>query len=291
MGNKKVGLIGIGKMGKPMSLHLLEAGFDVIVFDVVDANVEDSVKAGANKAESVKEIARNSDVIILSLPNIPVMEQVVGGAEGLISEGIEGKVIIDTTTATMESAKKCSQWVSKKGATFLDAPITGGVVGAEKGQLKFFVGGDQQALEANLDVFSAMGEATLIGESGHGQVGKMICQMIGSAKILMAIEAAGFAMHLGVDADKVNETLSNNGKGPMDNVLHCLKSDDFNDEGYLTQRSKDIDYCLDEASRSHTFLPITAAMQQIFNIARMKGLGDMDNEAIIKLYEEWTDAK
>lgn len=287
MGSKKVGMIGIGKMGKPMSLLLIKAGFNVTVFDVVTANMEESVKAGAIQADSVGEVARKADVIVLSLPNIPVTEHVVAD---IIAEDIEGKVILDTTTATMEVSKKMNKLVSHQGGTFLDAPITGGVAGAEKGILRFFVGGDSKAFEEQQDVFTAMGQATLIGEIGHGQVGKMICQMIGSAKILMAIEAAGFAMHIGVDVDKINETLANNGKGPMDNVLNCLKTGEFNNEGYLTQRSKDIDYCLEEASKSHTFLPITAAMQQMFNIARMKGLGDMDNEAIIKLYEEWIEA-
>lgn len=280
---KTVGFIGIGKMGLPMVRHLLRKGYAVVAYDIAPANLQGAVSEGAQPAASEAEAVAQAEVTVLSLPNVPVLEAVVGKLERL---DLTGKTIIDTTTSTMKASADLAARVAARGGTMLDAPITGGTAGAERAALSFFVGGDAAAYEAHRDVLAAMGTSFVrIGESGHGQVGKMVCQMIGSVGMCITAEAMGMAAQLGVDIRKVNEAFGEHRPGLLDRMVQLLDETDLGDEGYMAQRSKDIDYCVEEAARHKCYIPVTHAMNQVYTLARLQGLGDAYPTALFKVWE------
>ncbi len=246
---KRLGVIGLGKMGRPIARNLLQAGFPLIVFDVATKPVEELVSAGVTRGASVRDVVGNSDVIVLSLPDPAALQAVVLGEQGLTSGSLDGKTIIDTSTVTLQAALEGARAVEERGGKMLDAPVTGGVWGAEQGKLAFFVGGDEPTFEQQRDVFAALGSPTLIGPPGHGQVGKMVCQMLGSVTYAVNAEALALCDNLGVDAAKVAKAF--NGGQRLGKMVELRRSGEIGTEGYTAQRGKDID-CASRRRRNAT---------------------------------------
>jgi diadenosine tetraphosphate (Ap4A) HIT family hydrolase len=160
----------------------------------------------------------------------------------------------------------------------LDAPVTGGVWGAEQAKLAFFVGGGEQAFERQRDVFAALGTPTHIGPNGNGQIAKMVCQMLGSVTYAVNAEALALCDNLGVDAARVAASFS--GGQRLGRMVELRQSGQIGSEGYTAQRGKDIDCAVEAAAQSQTFIPVTSAVHQVFNLARLAGLGAADPDAL-----------
>lgn len=205
---EKIGFIGIGIMGKPMTLNLLKAGYSVLAYDINQHALSEVVKQGAVKANSPKEIAAQSEVVITMLPDSPDVEAVVFGKNGVI-EGIRpGELFIDMSTIAPETSIKVHKSLAEKGVEALDAPVSGGEVGAKAGTLSIMVGGNKAAFERALPIFQALGKNIVhIGEAGAGQVTKACNQIIVGMTIQGVAEAMTLAKKAGVDIEKVREAL------------------------------------------------------------------------------------
>lgn len=280
---KRVGVIGLGKMGRPMAQNLLRSGFDVCVYDVADAPVQELAAAGGVPVPSPHAAIEYSEAVVLSLPDVVVLRQVMRGHKGLLKADLAGKTIIDTTTATAQAAVELAEEVAARGGWMLDSPVTGGVWGAQNASLRFFVGGNEGAFAAQHDIYDALGRAVYIGANGHGQIGKMVCQMIGSVEYAVAAEALAFAENAGADANRIAQVF---GEG---HILHRMlsrrESGDLGHEGYTAQRGKDIDYAVEEATRSGSDIPVTRAIKAVFDAARDRGLGQCDPLALFLLWQ------
>lgn len=281
---KRIGVIGLGKMGRPIARNLLKAGFPLTVFDRESQSVRQMAESGGMQGASPRDVANHSDVVLLSLPHPAALKAVVLGQDGLASALLNDKTIIDTSTVTLQVARECAEAIEKQGGQMLDAPVTGGVSGAEQGKLSFFVGGTVETFEQQGDIFSVLGTPTYIGPTGHGQVAKMVCQMLGSVTYAVNAEALALCDALGVDAAKVAVAFS--GGQRLGKMVELRQSGAIGSEGYITQRGKDMDCVLEAAVQSHTFMPVTRAVHQVFNLARLAGLGDADPDALFLVWEK-----
>ncbi|WP_421827459.1 2-hydroxy-3-oxopropionate reductase [Larkinella sp.] len=204
---QKIGFIGLGIMGKPMALNLIKAGYPVSVLEKSSAAGE-LVEAGATAFPGNKALAQNTDIIITMLPDSPDVEQVVSGPDGVL-EGIRpGALFIDMSTIAPSTARTIHQQMQEKGVEALDAPVSGGQVGAVSASLSIMVGGSEAAFQRALPVFQAMGKnIVLIGEPGAGQTTKACNQMIVGITIQAVAEAFTLAKKAGVDLEKMREVL------------------------------------------------------------------------------------
>ena len=204
---EKIGFIGLGIMGKPMALNLLEAGYELLVLETNRAAPE-LEEAGAKSLSTSKAIAEQADFVITMLPDSPQVEEVVFGEAGVL-EGIrEGAVFIDMSTIAPSTAKNIYEKMKEKGVEALDAPVSGGQVGAETGSISIMVGGSEEAFEKALPLFEVMGKnMVLIGDAGAGQMTKACNQMIVGMTIQAVAEAFTLAKKAGLDLAKMREAL------------------------------------------------------------------------------------
>jgi 2-hydroxy-3-oxopropionate reductase len=205
-----VGFIGLGLMGKPMARNLLKKGFSVIVHSRSRGPVEEVVKDGAKTAGSPAEVARNAKFIITMLPDGPDVEKVLEAENGVFSAMGKGTVIVDSSTIAPATARRLAARAKELGASMLDAPVSGGEIGAIDGTLTFMVGGDAAALEAVRDILSAMGKPDRIvhvGDSGAGQICKACNQIVLGGTMAVVAEAIAMSRKAGVDPMKVRAAL------------------------------------------------------------------------------------
>jgi 2-hydroxy-3-oxopropionate reductase len=204
---EKIGFIGLGIMGRPMSLHLLNGGHEVTVLES-SSSAEILSAAGAKLVRTPKEVAENSDVIITCLPDSPEVEAIVLGPDGVIEGLSEGKLFIDMSTIAPATALSVYQALSEKGVEALDAPISGGEGGAKSASLSIMVGGAQAAFDRALPIFEKMGKnIVLIGDAGSGQVTKACNQIVVGMTIQAVAEALTLAKKANVDVAKVRAAL------------------------------------------------------------------------------------
>jgi len=177
MSNERIGFVGLGMMGLPMAKNLVEAGYTVTVFDLDAGAIEEAQGFGASPASTGAEVAAQSDIIITMVPDSPHVEAAIAGNGGII-EGIRAEsVVIEMSTILPETGKRMAELLAEKGADFVDAPVTGGVAGAEAGSMSILVGGDAEAFERTLPVLSILGgDITHMGPVGAGQFPSFTCK-------------------------------------------------------------------------------------------------------------------
>lgn len=205
-----IGFIGLGLMGKPMALNLRKKGFDVIVHNRSRSAVEALVAAGASPAGSPAEVARTARVIVTMLPDSPDVERVMEDDNGVFRAMARGTVVVDSSTIAPATARRLAARATELGSSFLDAPVSGGEIGAIDGTLTFMVGGDAAALESVRDVLSAMGKPERIvhvGDSGAGQICKVCNQIVLGGTMSVVAEAIALSRKAGVDPMKVRAAL------------------------------------------------------------------------------------
>jgi 2-hydroxy-3-oxopropionate reductase len=208
--SQTVGFIGLGLMGKPMARNLLKKGFSVIVHNRSQGAMDELVKEGATAAGSPAEVARGATIIMTMLPDGPDVEKVLEGDKGVFGAMSKGTVIVDSSTIAPAIAKRLAARAKELGAQLLDAPVSGGEIGAIDGTLTFMVGGDAAALESVRDVLSAMGKPERIvhvGDSGAGQICKVCNQIVLGGTMSVVAEAIALSRKAGVDPMKVRAAL------------------------------------------------------------------------------------
>ena len=285
----KVGFIGLGIMGKPMAKNLVKAGYDLIVYDIVDAAVKELGETGAQTAASIAEVAQAADVIVTMLPNSPHVKEVVLGAGGVLENAKEGTIVVDMSSISPIASQEIAAECSKKGVTLLDAPVSGGEPKAIDGTLAIMVGGDEAAFKKVEEMLLKMGSsAVLVGGIGSGNVAKLANQIIVALNIAAMSEAMVLATKNGVDPEKVYNAIRGGlaGSTVLDAKMPMVLSGNFNPGFRIELHIKDLQNALDCAHAVNSPIPLTAEVMEIMQALKVAGMEKNDHDAIIRHYEK-----
>ncbi len=284
----KVGYIGLGLMGKSMARNIHKAGFPVVVYNRSRGSVDELAGEGATPASSAKEVAEQVDVVFTNLPDSPDVEQVVLGKDGIIEGAHEGLIYVDNSTIKPATARMVAEKLAEKGVLALDAPVSGGDIGAKNGTLTIMVGGDEGALEKIRPVLEAMGKKiTLIGGPGTGQIAKAANQIMVAAQMVAMGELMVFARKAGADPRKVIEAIKGGAAQCWTLDVKPPRLFDGNRQpGFKAQmQAKDLNIIMESARQYGVPLPSAAVHAQLFNAMVEQGWGDLDNSAVIAIFE------
>lgn len=285
----KVGLIGLGIMGKPMAKNILKAGYDLTVFDLNTSNMEEVAAAGAKKAASVQEIGANCDVILTMLPNSPHVKSVMLGEGGVIETIREGCVFIDMSSINPLASKEIAAALAKKGVRMLDAPVSGGEPKAIDGTLSFMVGGDQDLFDEYKPLLSSMGASVVrCGDIGAGNTTKLANQVVVALNIAAVSEAFMLAEKAGVDPHLVFDAIKGGlaGSTVMNAKAPMILEGNFKPGFRIDLHIKDLANALDTGHDVGAPLPLTAAVMEMLQTLRADGCGSDDHSGIAKYYEK-----
>jgi 2-hydroxy-3-oxopropionate reductase len=280
----KIGFIGLGVMGRPMAQHLIEAGHELYLHRVKPISAH-LVEAGATACDTASDVARSADIIILMLPDTPDVEAVLFGENG-VAEGLgSGKLVIDMSSISPLATKDFAARVEALGCDYLDAPVSGGEVGAKAASLTIMVGGRSEVFERAKPLFEKMGKnITLIGGVGDGQIAKVANQIVVALNIQAVSEALRFSKKAGADPAIVRQALM--GGFAASRVLEVhgerMINETFDPGFRIRLHHKDLSLALDSARLLELMLPNTAMVQQLMNAALAKGLGEKDHSALIE---------
>ena len=284
-----VGFIGLGIMGKPMAKNLIEAGHELVVFNRTQSKAEELAGDGATVAGSPREVAEQSDVIITMLPDSPQVEEVLVGEDGVL-EGIkEGALVVDTSTISPVVTEELAAKVKEKGASMLDAPVSGGDVGAIEGTLSIMVGGSEEDFERARPLFEAMGKTvTHVGETGAGQVAKAANQIVVALTIEAVSEALVLGSKGGVAPEKILDVLGGGlaGNKVMEVKREKMLTHSFDPGFRIELHHKDLGIALAAGREYGVTLPVTAVVDQMLQELKMRGRGDRDHSALLTLIED-----
>ena len=285
----RIGFVGLGIMGAPMARNLIGAGYSLKVYNRSDRpRVQEVVDAGGERVATPKEAAAGSQVVITIVTDTPDVEAVILGENGVIEGVEEGATVIDMSTVSPRVTREIAAALKEKGVGMLDAPVSGGDVGAQQGTLSIMVGGEQQVFDECLPVFEAMGKnINLIGGNGAGQVTKL-CNQIGVAVANLAMaEALMLAAASDLDVKKVVDAISGGAAGSwqLTNLGPRVLQGDF-DPGFMVRlQQKDLKLVLESANDVKLALPAVSIAHQYFNIVERMGCADEGTQALIKAYE------
>ena len=286
---KAVGFVGLGIMGAFMAGNLLEAGHELVVYNRTRTKAERLAQRGARVADSPREVAEGSEVVITMLPGPPQVEEVVAGDGGLLEGAREGSLIIDMSTSSPILAQELARAARNKSVGMLDAPVSGGDVGARDGTLSIMVGGEVDDFERARPLFRVMGETVVhVGGVGAGQVVKACNQIVVALVIEAIAEALVLGSKAGVDPDRVVEVLSG---GLASNKVLEVKgekflSHEFAPGGKVEYHRKDLGIALEAGREYEVTLPVAAFVDQMFGVLEAKGRGGWDHSALLTLLEE-----
>lgn len=293
---KKVGVVGLGAMGGPMAKNLLKAGFPLFVFDINKAAVEDLVNDGAIPANSGKEAAQNCEVVITILPACAHVKAAVLGPEGILEGMSQGKTLIDMSSIAPTTTKMLAEEAAIIGVKMIDAPVSGGTVGAEKGTLTIMVGGPKEVMEEHLDVLQAMGQNIKhLGPIGMGEAVKMVNQILVGVNMLALAEAFVLGVKAGADPEvmfEVIRTSAGNSFMADSRLPHYVFPGDFEKPGFaLDLLKKDLGLAVDTAKELNVPVPATSLAYQLYTAVSSVGRGKLDSSAIFTLFEDLAGVK
>ena len=289
-----IGFIGLGIMGKPMAKNLLKAGHTLVVYDILDAPVQELVLSGATAGSSPKDVASQTGLIITMLPNSPHVKEAVLGKDGVIEGAQPGSVLVDMSSIAPLASRQVAAELAKKGIEMLDAPVSGGEPKAIDGTLAIMVGGSSAVFENVKDVLLKMGaSAVLCGDIGAGNVTKLANQVIVALNIAAMSEAFVLATKAGVDPERVFDAIKGglagstvlNAKAPM--VLNGNYKPGFRIELHI----KDLQNALDTAHETTTPIPLTAQVMEMMQALKVDGKQTDDHGGLIQFYEKITGVK
>ncbi len=291
---KRIGFIGLGLMGSGMSMNLLKAGFPVTVWNRTRSKMKPLLDAGAKGAGSPSEVAERSDIVIDIVTDSADVEEVLLGPSGVIRGARAGTTVIDMSTISPSVTKRIAQELEKKGVKMLDAPVSGGDIGARKGTLSIMVGGDPEVFNECLPILEAMGKTiTLVGGNGMGQTVKLCNQILVGMNMLGVAEALMFASKAGVDLEKAHAAVSGGAAGSWqltNNGVKLLKGDlepGFKVKDYL----KDLRLIMETAADVNMPLLGTSVVQQMYRSLDAEGLRQKGTQAVIRAVEKLAETK
>ena len=286
---EKVGFVGLGIMGAAMAGNLLEAGYELVVHNRARTKAAQFAQHGALVADSPREVAEGSNTIITMLPGPPQVEEVVAGEDGLLEGAREGSLIVDMSTSSPVLARELARTAGERGVRMLDAPVSGGDVGAREGRLSIMVGGEEDDFERARPLFEVMGATVVhVGEAGAGQVVKACNQIVVALVIEAVCEALVLGSKAGVAPHRVVEVLAG---GLAANKVLEVKSEkflshEFTPGGKVEYHRKDLGIALAAGREYGVTLPVTALVDQMFGILEARGRHGWDHSALLSLIEE-----
>lgn len=286
----KIGLIGLGIMGKPMAKNLLKAGYELVVNDRNQASIDEVVAAGASYATQA-EIGESCDVVLTILPNSPQVKEVMLGDDGVAAHMKAGSTFIDMSSINSVASKEIAAVLEAKGIDMLDAPVSGGEPKAIDGTLSFMVGGKQEVFDKFKDLLGAMGASVVrCGDVGAGNTTKLANQIIVACNIQALAEALTLAQKAGVDPELVFQAIRGGlaGSTVMEAKAPMMIAGNDKPGFKIDLHIKDLNNALDCAHTVGSPLPMTAAVQEVMQWLHNNGCGQNDHSAIAKYYEKLT---
>ena len=290
----QIGFIGIGVMGRPMTLNLLKAGHDVTIYarHPQKPEVQEVLKAGARLAPSSRAVAIASEIVITMVPNSAQVEEAVAGSNGILDGARKGLIIIDMSTISPTMSRKMAEAAEAKGAHFLDAPVSGGSQGAEQGTLTIMVGGQHAIFERVLPVLEAMGKKeniVYVGPSGSGEIIKIVNNMLVGTIAAATAEAFVLGVKAGVDVDAMAKIIgmSTGASWQLSNQFPLRAFNGSFNPGFMTDLlHKDLGLALDLAAENQTLVAMTSLARQLYEMARAGGYGHDDYTVLLKVLEQ-----
>jgi len=285
----KIGFIGLGIMGKPMAKNLIKAGFPLTVWNRTASKMKELIEMGANGASSPKEVAEKSNVIITMLTDSPDVEEVILGPSGVIEGVKRGSIVIDMSTISPKVARKIASKLAEVGVEMLDAPVTGGEIGAINATLSIMVGGNYETFQKCLPIFQALGKrVTYMGPHGNGQITKLCNQIICVINIQAVCEGLILAAKAGLDLDKFLEVVTGGAANSwmLSNLGPKMIKGDMEPGFKIATQQKDLRLVFETAAELKVPLPATSLVQQMFRTVEAEGLSEKGTQALIKAMEK-----
>ncbi|MBM4448291.1 MAG: 2-hydroxy-3-oxopropionate reductase [Chloroflexi bacterium] len=289
-----LGFIGVGIMGKPMASHLMDAGHKVHIYDVVAAPVKELAAKGAVACGTCKEVAEKADTVFMMVPDTPDVEAALFGKNG-VSEGVKkGSIVVDMSSISPIATKEFAKKLAAKGVEMLDAPVSGGQVGAQNATLSIMVGGKAAIFNKVKPYFELMGKNIVhIGGNGDGQTCKVANQIVVGETIMAISEALLFASKAGADPSKVREALLGGFAQSRILDLHGKRIIErtFQPGFRIRHQQKDLNNALQGARSLGMSLPGCAIAQELFNVLAAQGDSDLDHSALVLALEKMANHK
>ncbi len=283
----KIGFIGLGIMGTPMAAHLIKAGHEVFLYSIPSIP-EALVKAGGKACANSREVAQRGDIVIIMVPDTPHVQSVLFDANGVASGLSAGKSVVDMSSISPIATKDFAKRINALGCEYLDAPVSGGEVGAKAASLTIMVGGPEQAFDRVLPLFQLMGKnITRVGGNGDGQTTKVANQIIVALNIAAVGEALVFASKAGADPAKVRQALMGGFAASRILEVHGERmiKRTFNPGFRIGLHQKDLNLALQGARALGVSLPGTANAAQLMQACAAHGFGDSDHSALVRALE------
>jgi 2-hydroxy-3-oxopropionate reductase len=290
----KVGYIGLGIMGKSMARNILNAGFPLVVHNRSRAAVAELVAEGAIEALSPREVAAQVDVVFTNLPDSPDVEMVVLGKDGVIDGANQGLIFVDNSTIKPVTARYIAKILGEKGVRCLDAPVSGGDIGAKNGTLAIMVGGPAEALMKVMPIFNVVGKTiTHVGDSGAGQIAKAANQVMVAAQMVAMGELLILARKAGANPEKVVAAIQGGAAQcwALDVKPERLFAGNRNPGFKAYMQAKDLGIVMDTAREYGISMPSTAVNTQLFNAMLEMGMAELDNSAVVGVIERLSNAR
>jgi len=285
----KIGFIGLGIMGKPMSRNLLKAGYQLVVMDRNPAVIEEVAAVGAAVAETPKDVAMQCSIIITMLPNSPQVKDVVLGENGII-EGVKPEsVVVDMSSIAPLVSREVAAKLAEKGVEMLDAPVSGGEPKAIDGTLSVMVGGKKEVFDKCYDIMKAMaGSVVLTGDIGAGNITKLANQIIVALNIAAMSEALVLATKAGVEPDLVYQAIRGGlaGSTVLDAKAPLVLDRRFAPGFRINLHIKDLANVLETSHEIGVPLPLTAAVMEMMQALKVDGMGELDHGGLVRYYEK-----
>jgi 3-hydroxyisobutyrate dehydrogenase-like beta-hydroxyacid dehydrogenase len=288
-----VSLIGLGLMGRPMGFNLLKSGFPLVVWNRTASRAESLVAAGARLATSAKEAAAAADILITIVSDPPALEQVLWGQNdklgGAFAAIKKNAIYVDSSTVSPALARKIAEASKAAGIRFLDAPVTGGTWGAEKGELLFMIGGESETLEAARPALSAMGKKLFhLGPNGAGQTIKLAMNLLLALQVDAFAEALALVTGAGFAGEKLVEVMQSSmaRSGVLDVKAPVMLKADYTPSFPLRLMHKDLSLALDLGNQLGIPLPAAAAAREIYNAVKGASKDDLDYAAVFKFWDQ-----
>ncbi len=289
---KKIGFIGLGHMGRPMAMNLLKAGFELTVFDVVESAMQGLVEAGAKAAQSVEDVAKEADVLFTMLQTGEQVKSVCLGAHGLFQQARPEVLYIDCSSIEIAATRELHDAADKQGVWMLDAPVSGGVQGAEAATLTVMVGGNEKTFKHAKPILDKLGKKVIhAGEAGHGQAAKICNNLILGISMIAVSEGFNLADKLGLDLKKFFE-ISSNASGqcwsmtsycPVPGIIEKAPSNNQYQAGFMTKMMlKDLRLAQHAAEDVGATIPLATEAAELYSLFESQGFGERDFSGIIQ---------
>lgn len=286
---KTIGFIGVGVMGKSMVRNLMKNGFEVSIYARTKAKVTDVLAEGALWCDSIAQCAQGKDAVITIVGYPKDVEEVYFGQGGILENASAGCVLIDMTTTSPQLSVKIEQAAKEKGLKALDAPVSGGDVGAKNGTLSIMVGGEKETYTQCLPIFQAMGTNIIYeGKAGAGQHTKMANQIALGGAIAGVCEAMTYAKKVGLDLQTMLDSISKGAAGSwqMSNMAPRMLKGDFDPGFFVKHYIKDMNIALEEAAHVDLTMPVLNEVHDMYQALDDQGMGDLGTQALIKYYDK-----